>query len=112
MRALGVAFGDEVVPGHRKSLNIAIKEGKDGRIYYAGYDNRGLIGCYDPKTRRRTFLGRMTHEGDPIGVGPGAAGTAGAMCVLRDGSICVADFDQKQTWFNWFDPGRFWKGRR
>src|SRR5207302_10691479 len=40
IRPMGVAFGDETVPGIRKSLNIAIKDGKDGRIYYAGYDNR------------------------------------------------------------------------
>ncbi len=104
IRALGVAFGDETVPGIRKSLCIAIKAGKDGRIYYAGYDNRGLLARYDPKTGKRTFLGRMAYQGVPIGTAADRAGTAGGMCVTRDGTVFVADFDQKQTWFNWFDP--------
>jgi hypothetical protein len=104
MRPLGVAFGDDVVPGMRKSLCIAIKEGKDGRIFYAGYDNRGKIACYDPRTGKRRYLGRMTAMGRPIGTGGDAAGTAGAMCVEKDGTIVVADFDQHQTWFNSFRP--------
>lgn len=106
IRSLGVAFGDKTAPGIRKSLNIAIKEGKDGRIYYAGYDNRGLLACCDPRTGERTYLGRMAYRGNPIGLGADSSGTAGAMCVARDGTIYVADFDQKQTWFNWFHPRR------
>jgi len=106
MRPLGVAFGDAVVPGMRKSLCIAIGEGRDGRIYYAGYDNRGAIACYDPKTEGRTYLGRMTSEGVTVGAGTNRAGTAGALCVSRDGTITVADFDQTQTWFNSFHPHR------
>ncbi|HLK55023.1 MAG TPA: hypothetical protein VKU00_00575 [Chthonomonadaceae bacterium] len=104
IRALGVAFGDEAVPGIRKSLCIAIKEGRDGRIYYAGYDNRGKLACYDPRTGERTYLGRMAYHGVPIGTAADAAGTVGAMCIARDGTIYVADFDQKQTWFNSFRP--------
>jgi len=101
IKSLGVAFGDDKVPGERKSLNIAIKEGKDGRIYYAGYyENRGKIGCYDPKTNQRIYLGRMAHNGQPIGVGGEVRGTSGAMCVLHDGTIVVADFDNVQTYFN------------
>lgn len=104
IRSMGVAFGDAAVPGIRNSLCIAIKEGKDGFIYYAGYDNRGLIACLNPRTGKRTLLGRMAYEGRPIGSGSNRAGTAGAMCVARDGTIFVADFDQNQTWFNWFHP--------
>jgi sugar lactone lactonase YvrE len=104
IRTLGVAFGDETVPGVRNSLNIAMAEGRDGRIYYAGYyENRGRIACYDPKKKVRLDLGRMTYQGKPIGIGE-TAGTAGALCVGRDGTIYVADFDNKQTWFNWFHP--------
>jgi sugar lactone lactonase YvrE len=104
IKPLGVAFGDSVVPGIRKSLSIAIKMGRDGRVYYAGYDNRGLIARLDPRTGKREYLGRMTAKGEIIG-GPGnRAGTAGGMCIARDGTIYVADFDQKQTWFNWFRP--------
>ncbi|HLJ54040.1 MAG TPA: hypothetical protein VKT77_03320 [Chthonomonadaceae bacterium] len=106
MRALGPAFGDAAVPGIRKSLCIAIKPGRDGRIYYAGYDNRGLIARYDPRTGRRELLGRMSAGGVAIGAGDNRAGTAGAMCVSRDGTITVADFDQHQTWFNSFRPGK------
>jgi hypothetical protein len=104
IRPLGVAFGDATVPGIRKSLCIAIKEGKDGRIYYAGYDNRGLLACFNPRTGERTYLGRMAYQGSPIGLGANSAGTAGALCVGRDGTVYVADFDQRQTWFNWFHP--------
>jgi len=104
IRALGVAFGDEVIPGTRNSLCIAIKEGTDRRIYYAGYsENRGKLACYDPRTGKRTYLGRMSYRGKIIGDGDNA-GTAGGMCVARDGTIFVADFDQKNTWFNWFRP--------
>lgn len=105
IRPLGVAFGDEVVPGVRKSLCMAIKAGKDGRIYYAGYyENRGRLACYDPRKNERIYLGQMSYQGQPIGREGDAAGTAGAMCVTRDGTIFVADFDNKQTWFNWFHP--------
>jgi hypothetical protein len=104
IRSLGVAFGDDVAPGVRKDLCIAMTPGKDGRIYYAGYDqNRGRIACYDPKTGQRSYLGRMAVGGDALGVDD-ARGTAGAMCTLNDGTLVVADFDQKQTWFNWFHP--------
>jgi len=105
LRTLGVAFGDEQVPGVRKSLNIAIKEGKDGRIYYAGYyENRGRLACYDPKTDKRHYLGRMAAEGKPIGAKDDPNGTAGALCVLRDGTVVVADFNNRQTYFNLFQP--------
>lgn len=105
IRSLGVAFGDTTVPGVRNSLNIAMAAGRDGRIYYAGYyENRGQLACYDPKTGTRTYLGRMTFAGKPVGVGNALAGTAGALCVARDGTVFVADFDNKQTWFNWFHP--------
>lgn len=105
IRALGVAFGDDRVSGVRNSLNIAMHTGRDGRIYYAGYwENRGRLACYDPKTEERHYLGRMTYRGKPIGVGTDNAGTAGALCVARDGTIYVADFDNKQTWFNAFHP--------
>jgi sugar lactone lactonase YvrE len=105
IRSLGPAFGDEKVPGVRKSLCMAIKEGKDGRIYYAGYyENRGRLACYDPRTNERIYLGRMAYRGWPIGSEGDDAGTAGAMCVAKDGSIFVADFNNKQTWFNWFHP--------
>lgn len=106
IRALGVAFGDERVPGVRNSLGIAMKEGKDGRIYYAGYgENPGKIACYDPRTGDRTYLGRMTYHGHPIGLPPENNGAAGAMCITRDGTVVICDFDQKQTYFNWFKPG-------
>jgi len=55
---VGVAFGDERVPGVRNTLNIAIKEGKDGHIYYVGYsENRGRIACYDPQKRSVSIWG-------------------------------------------------------
>ena len=102
IRPMGVAFGDSVVPGIRKSLSIAIKMGRTGRVYYAGYDNRGMIASLDPRTGKREYLGRMTSNGEIIG-GPGNRdGTAGGMCVARDGTVYVCDFDQRQTWFNWF----------
>ncbi|MBI2826749.1 MAG: hypothetical protein HYX69_18915 [Planctomycetia bacterium] len=104
IRSLGVAFGDDTVPGVRKDLCIAMATGKDGRIYYAGYgENRGRIACYDPNTGQRSYLGRMADGSNAIGLKDGR-GTAGAMCALKDGTLVVADFDQKQTWFNWFDP--------
>src|SRR6185295_6561965 len=60
IRSLGVAFGDDTVPGVRKDLCIAMTTGRDGRIYYAGYGaNRGRIACYDGKTGQRLYLGRM-----------------------------------------------------
>jgi sugar lactone lactonase YvrE len=105
IRSLGPAFGDDKVPGVRKSLNIAIKEGRDGRIYYAGYyENRGRLACYDPKSGERRYLGRMVSDGKPIGTQSVADGTSGAMCVLREGTVVVADFDNHQTYFNLFHP--------
>jgi len=104
IRSLGVAFGDDTVPGVRKDLCIAMASGNDGRIYYAGYgENRGRIACYDPKSGRRTYLGRMADGDSAIGLADGR-GTAGAMCALKDGTLVVADFDQKQTWFNCVNP--------
>jgi hypothetical protein len=104
IRSLGVAFGDETVPGELKDLCIAMTSGKDGRIYYAGYGgNPGRIACYDPKAGRRVYLGRMTDGTDVLGVGD-RRGSAGAMCTLKDGTLVVADFDQKQTWYNLIDP--------
>jgi sugar lactone lactonase YvrE len=104
IRSLGVAFGDDTLPGVRKDLCIAMAVGNDDRIYYAGYgENRGRIACYDPASGRRTYLGRMANDCVAIGLKDGR-GTAGAMCVLKDGTLVVADFDQKQTWFNFIDP--------
>ncbi|HVF10510.1 MAG TPA: hypothetical protein VNA16_06895 [Abditibacteriaceae bacterium] len=107
IHALGVAFGDDKMPGVRKSLNIAIKEGTDGRIYYAGYyENRGRIACYDPQKKQRIYLGHLAENGKPIGGEGDPRGIAGAMCVLADGTIVVADFDNHQTYFNLFRPGQ------
>jgi sugar lactone lactonase YvrE len=104
IRSLGVAFGDDTVPGVRKDLCIAMTAGKDGCIYYAGYgQNRGRVACYDPKTGRRTYLGRIADGSRAIGLADGR-GTAGAMCALSDGTLVVADFDQNQTWYNCFHP--------
>src|SRR5205807_6480853 len=56
IRALGVAFGDDVVPGVRNSLCIAIKMGREGKVYYAGYyENRGKLASYDPRTGKRRY---------------------------------------------------------
>ena len=102
IRSLGPAFGDAKVPGKRKDLCIAMATGTDGRIYYAGYaENPGRVACYDPKTGERIDLGRMAPDGKPL---PPGAGCAGGMCALRDGRIVVADFDQKQTYYNIFTP--------
>jgi sugar lactone lactonase YvrE len=104
IRSLGVAFGDEVVPGKRKELCIAMARGADGRIYYAGYgDNPGRIGCYDPEAGKRSYVGRMTHLGQPLGLDT-SSGTAGSMCALSDGRLVVCDFNQKQTYYNLFRP--------
>lgn len=101
IRQLGIAFGDEQVPGVRKSLCIAMTMGRDGKVYYAGYyENRGRVAAYDPRRKKRTYLGRMTSDGKPIGLG--SDGTAGAMCTLRDGTLVVADFDNRETYFNLF----------
>ena len=105
LRTLGAAFGDEVVPGGRRDLCIAMATGRDGRIYYAGYDsNRGRVACYDPAADRRLYLGRMAEGGKPIGLKGDARGCCGAMCALKDGRMVAADFDQKQTWYNLFKP--------
>jgi hypothetical protein len=99
IRALGVAFGDETVPGHRRELCIAVTRGQDGRIYYAGYGaSGGRVGSYDPTSDQRAYLGRMA-EGDAT-----FTLAAGALCALRDGTLVAATFDQKQTWFNVFRP--------
>ena len=59
----------------------------------------------DPRNRcKRTYLGLVAFHGNPINQAPDSAGTFAAMCVTRDGAIFVADFNQKQTWFNWFYP--------
>jgi len=100
IRSLGVAFGDETVPGHRRDLCIAVARGPDGRIYYAGYGaSGGRVACYDPVSDRRAYLGRMA-EGDQT-----FSLAAGAMCALRDGTLVAATFDQKQTWYNVFRAG-------
>jgi sugar lactone lactonase YvrE len=105
LRTLGVAFGDETVPGGRRDLCIAMATGRDGRIYYAGYDaNRGRVACYDPAADRRVYLGRMTVDGTPIGLKSDRRGSCGAMCALNDGRLVATDFDQKQTWYNLFKP--------
>ncbi|MBQ10495.1 MAG: hypothetical protein CMJ45_02980 [Planctomyces sp.] len=99
IRSLGVAFGDEVVPGYRPELSIAMAVGRDGRVYYAGYShNAGKIGCYDPRTAKRSYLGRMD-------AGPGTRPLeAGAMISLPDGRLIVTTYDQTQTYYNLFHP--------
>jgi len=104
IRSLGVAFGDDVVPGKRKDLCIAMARSTDGRIYYAGYgDNPGKIACYDPKAGKRFYVGRMTCLDQPLGLDT-SSGTAGSMCALSDGRLVVCDFNQKQTYYNLFRP--------
>ena len=99
IRSLGVAFGDDTVPGFREDLCIAMAVGQDGRVYYAGYShNPGRVGCYDPRTGKRTYLGQMT-------AGPGKRPLeSGAMIALPDGRLVVATYDQKQTYYNLFRP--------
>ncbi len=97
IRSLGVAFGDDTGPGYRPDLSIAMAVGKDGRVYYAGYSlSPGQIGCYDPQTGNRSYLGQMDAGSgtQPLG--------AGAMIALPDGRLVVATFDQKQTYYNLF----------
>jgi sugar lactone lactonase YvrE len=105
LRTLGPAFGDEVVPGGRRDLCIAMAAGRDGRIYYAGYNaSRGRVACYDPAADRRVYLGRIAEGEKPIGLAGDHRGSFGAMCALPDGRLVAADFDQKQTWYNLFTP--------
>ncbi len=102
IRSLGPAFGDDVVPGKRVDLCIAMAAGADGRVYYAGYaENPGKVACFDPRTGKRIYLGHLAPNGVPL---PPGDGTAGALCALRDGRLIVADFDQKQTYYNLFTP--------
>jgi sugar lactone lactonase YvrE len=103
IRSLGPAFGDDLVPGTRKDLCIAMTTGKDGRIYYAGYgDNPGRVGCYDPTTGKRSYVGRLTDGAKPPDKEDWRA--AGAMCTLPDGTLVVADFNGRETRYNLFDP--------
>jgi DNA-binding beta-propeller fold protein YncE len=105
LTALGPAFGDAAVPGVRKSLSIALGLAPDGRLYYAGYvENQGRVARYDPRTGKREYLGRMAVEGRPIGLANDAV--AGALIVLRDGTVVVPTFDNKQTCYEMFRPGR------
>lgn len=89
------------------SMHLVILQAKRARlssaaVFYSarsqpGWRRASTIGATRPLSRKK---------GKPVGVPPDTSGTAEAMCVMRDGAIAVADFDQKQTWFNRFNPRR------